>query len=163
MARAAGGTSQRLNCGPATVRSRERNPGMGSTIAAVIFGHSPCGCIPALAAIIAFNVDMSPSRFRFGSMRIALIVLACCLVVLSVPVAARDSLLDNINNVRASGCGGKRGTSTPLRSNRQLNAVAKRVAGGERLKNALSDAGYRALHSSLMFMSGARDNAEIAR
>ena len=96
-------------------------------------------------------------------MRLFSIVLACWLVVLSVPVAARDSLLDNINTVRANGCGGKRGASPPLRSNRQLNAVAKRVARGERLKDALSDAGYRALHSSLMMMSGARDNADIAR
>ncbi len=37
MANAAGGTSHRLNCGPATIRSRERNPGIGSTIAAVIY------------------------------------------------------------------------------------------------------------------------------
>jgi len=96
-------------------------------------------------------------------MRLSLIVVACWLIVLSVPVAARDSLLDNINTVRANGCGGKRGASPPLRSNRQLNAVAKRVARGERLKDALSDAGYRALHSSLMMMSGARDNADIAR
>jgi uncharacterized protein YkwD len=96
-------------------------------------------------------------------MRNALVALACCLVVLSTPVLARDNLLDNINRVRANGCGGKRGVGPPLRTNRQLNGVARRVAHGERLKDALSDAGYRALHSSLMFMSGARDNADIAR
>ena len=96
-------------------------------------------------------------------MRIALVVLTCCLVALSEPVAARGSLLDNINAVRASGCGGQRGTGTPLRSNRQLDAVARRIARGERLKDALSDAGYRALHSSAMSMSGAKDTADIAR
>lgn len=96
-------------------------------------------------------------------MRIALVALMCCLVVLSQPAAARGSLLDNINEVRASGCGGKRGVDTPLRSSRKLDAVAKRVARGERLKDALSDAGYRALRSSLMSMSGAKDNADIAR
>ena len=96
-------------------------------------------------------------------MRIALVVMVCWLVALSAPAAARGSLLDNINAVRASGCGGKRGASTPLRSNRQLDAVARRIARGERLKEALSDAGYRALHSAAMSMSGAKDNADIAR
>ena len=96
-------------------------------------------------------------------MRVILVALVCCLVVLSEPASARSSLLDNINAVRASGCGGRRGVSTPLRSNRKLDTVARRVARGERLKDALSDAGYRALHSSAMSMSGAKDNADIAR
>ncbi len=65
-----------------------------------------------------------------------------------------DSLLDSINSVRANGCGGKRGVSPPLRSNRKLDTVAKRVARGERLKDALKAAGYRALHSSLMSRVG---------
>src|SRR6185503_19633511 len=163
MARAAGGTSQRLNCGPATIRSRERNPGIGSTIAAVIFRHSPCGCVPARAAIIAFTRGVSPSRLRFGFMRIALVALLCYLVMLSEPAVARSSLLDNINAARANGCGGKRGVDSPLRSNRKLDAVARNVARGKRLKDALADAGYRALHSSVMSMSGAKDNADIAR
>jgi uncharacterized protein YkwD len=96
-------------------------------------------------------------------MRIILIALMCSLVMLSAPVSARGSLIDNINTVRANGCGAGRGVSSPLRSNRQLDAVARRVARGDRLKDALSAAGYRALHSSLMFMSGVKDNADIAR
>lgn len=89
--------------------------------------------------------------------------LASCLLLFSAQASARGSLLDNINDVRASGCGGKRGNSTPLRSNRKLDAVAKRVARGERLRDALEDAGYRAMHSSVMSMSGAKDNGDIAR
>jgi uncharacterized protein YkwD len=96
-------------------------------------------------------------------MRAILVALACCLTVLSEQAVARDSLLDHINAVRTSGCDGRRGVSTPLRSNRQLDAVAGRVARGAKLRDALADAGYRALHSSMMVMSGARDNAEIAR
>jgi uncharacterized protein YkwD len=96
-------------------------------------------------------------------MRKALLAFMCCLAVLAEPATARGSVLDNINDVRESGCGGKRGVDTPLRSNRKLDAVARNVARGKRLKDALSDAGYRALHSSVMSMSGAKDNADVAR
>ncbi len=37
------------------------------------------------------------------------------------------------------------------------------MAQGERLRDALEDAGYRAMHSSVMSMSGAKDNGDIAR
>jgi uncharacterized protein YkwD len=96
-------------------------------------------------------------------MRAVIVTLVCMLVGLSTPVSARNSLLDNINTVRQGGCGGQRGVRTPLRSSRQLDSVAKRVSRGERLRDALSRVGYRALHSSSMFISGARDNATIAR
>ncbi|MEJ0034598.1 MAG: CAP domain-containing protein [Gammaproteobacteria bacterium] len=97
-------------------------------------------------------------------MRALLLALTCCLIaLLSQPATARGNLLDNINAVRANGCGGKRGGNVPLRSNRQLDAVARRVSRGERLRDALASSGYRALHSSMMFTSGARDNADIAR
>jgi uncharacterized protein YkwD len=96
-------------------------------------------------------------------MRISIIAMACILVGLSEPVLARNALLDDINSVRAEGCGGRRGVGTPLRASRQLDGVAKRIARGERLKNALSDAGYRALHSSSVFVSGVKNNADIAR
>jgi uncharacterized protein YkwD len=95
-------------------------------------------------------------RFRF-------VALACILIVFAAPAFARGSLLDNINSVRSSGCGGQRGTSTPLRSSRQLDSVARRIARGARLRDAMNDAGYRAMHSSVMFLSGAKDNAQIAR
>lgn len=96
-------------------------------------------------------------------MRSLVVALACALIVLPALAFARGSLLDNINAVRAGGCGGQRGVQTPLRSSRQLDAVATRVARGARLHDAMSTTGYRALHSSLMFISGARDNSDIAR
>lgn len=99
-----------------------------------------------------------------GLMRATIVAaLACCLVLSSAAVQARGSLLDNINAVRASGCGGKPGTRTPLRSNRKLDAVARRVARGDRLRDALENAGYRAMHSSVMSISPAKDNGDIAR
>jgi uncharacterized protein YkwD len=96
-------------------------------------------------------------------MRAIVVALMCALFVLPTQVLARGSLLDNINSVRASGCGGKRGSGVPLRSSRKLDSVAKRIARGSRLRDAMDDIGYRALHSSVMFISGAKDNADIAR
>jgi uncharacterized protein YkwD len=96
-------------------------------------------------------------------MRAIVAALACCLVLFPAQSPARNSLLDNINAVRASGCGGKRGASTPLRSNRKLDAAARRVARGAKLRDALADSGYRAMHSSVMSMSGGKNNADVAR
>lgn len=89
----------------------------------------------------------------------AVAVLACA----PSPVIARPSLLDAINAERADGCGGRRGIRTPLVSSRQLNSVAQRVSRGERLRDALSAAGYRATHTSLMTSSGVGSDRELAR
>ena len=51
----------------------------------------------------------------------------------------------------------------PLRSSRQLNAAAQRVSRGERLRDALSAAGYRATHTSLMISSGVGSDTALAR
>src|SRR5882757_2957225 len=46
MARAAGGTSQRLKPGPAIVRSRARNPGTGSaSVVAILLCFLEAGCV----------------------------------------------------------------------------------------------------------------------
>ncbi|HEV7716366.1 MAG TPA: hypothetical protein VGO53_12265, partial [Steroidobacteraceae bacterium] len=52
----------------------------------------------------------------------ASIVLVLCSGFASPPAIARPNLLSAINAVRAAGCGGKRGVSTPLRANEQLNS-----------------------------------------
>jgi len=90
-------------------------------------------------------------------------VLASCIVALAAPVLARPGLVDAINAVRADGCGGKRGVSTPLRANRKLDAVARRISRGDKLRTALSSVGYRALHSSSMFMSNTIKDDEVAK
>jgi hypothetical protein len=51
----------------------------------------------------------------------------------------------------------------PLRSNRKLDSVARRIAHGEQLRSALAATGYRALHSSSMFLSNSGGNEDIAR
>jgi len=89
--------------------------------------------------------------------------LVVALAICASPALARPSLIDTINDARARGCEGKRGVSAPLRASRKLDGVAKRISRGEKLSNAMSKAGYRALHSSSLFMSNAEDNAAIAR
>lgn len=84
-------------------------------------------------------------------------------VILGTPVDARPSLLGAINAERAAGCGGNRGVRAPLRSNRKLNSAAKRIAQGERLRNALSSAGYRAMHSASVFLSNSGGSEDIAK
>lgn len=69
----------------------------------------------------------------------------------------------SVNAERKAGCGGKVGTATPLRSNRTLDGVAKRIARGQKLADALKASGYRAIHSTSMFMSNAKSDAAIAQ
>jgi len=91
---------------------------------------------------------------------------AACIVAMSIaaiPAVAQASLVGAINDVRAAGCGGKRGVSPPLRASRALDSVARRISRGAELRDALSESGYRALHSSSHFMSNAGKDQDIAR
>ncbi len=89
--------------------------------------------------------------------------LGMCLALTLWSPAAHASLVDAINDVRESGCDGRRGISAPLDTSRKLNGVAKRLARGEKLNNALEKEGYRALHSASMFMSNTKSDRDIAR
>ncbi|MEP7242354.1 MAG: CAP domain-containing protein [Gammaproteobacteria bacterium] len=103
-------------------------------------------------------------RARWALLRMA--VTACLMTALVAgppPAAARPGLLGAINAVRAAGCGGNRGLNTPLRASRQLDAVARRISRGTQLGKALSAAGYRAMHSSSLFLSHSGSAEDIAR
>ncbi len=78
------------------------------------------------------------------------------------PAAARPSLIGAINAQRAQGCEGRRGVSAPLRSKRKLDAAAHRISRGERLRDALSATGYRAMHSASVFLSVPGGDDDIA-
>ncbi|HEU4625588.1 MAG TPA: CAP domain-containing protein [Steroidobacteraceae bacterium] len=91
------------------------------------------------------------------------LVVACFCVIAGTPATARPSLLGAINAERAAGCGGRRGVDRPLRENRKLDAVARRISRGEALRNALAAAGYRALHSSSVSLANSGSNQDIAR
>jgi uncharacterized protein YkwD len=101
-----------------------------------------------------------------GEMGRALAIIAAiavCAMAHTTAALARPTLLDAINQARAAGCAGKRGTAVPLKSSRKLDGVARRIAKGEQLSDALSKSGYRALRSSSLFMSNADDGERVAR
>jgi uncharacterized protein YkwD len=91
-----------------------------------------------------------------------LVALGLCVIV-GTPASARPSLLGAINAERAHGCGGGRGVTVPIRSNRKLDAVARRIARGDELRSALTATGYRARHSASMFLSNSGNDEDIAR
>ena len=60
----------------------------------------------------------------------------------------------SVQEIRAQGCDGHPGTSLPLRLNPVLDRVAAALATGERLEQAMTDAGYRAQVSAVLEVSG---------
>ena len=140
IASAAGGTSQRLNPGRATIRSRESSPGAVAMLVADIVLLSPRP--PFGPAIIR---AMGMERRILGAGLAALWLIGC-----ATPSTARDSFVDGLNDVRERGCEGKRGVATPLRSQRRLdNAARKLMRSGGRLGEVLKSVDYRAMHSVL--------------
>lgn len=95
-------------------------------------------------------------------MRPIVLAFAGAIVLLSAAPTFAD-LHESVNAERRAGCGGKPGASTPLRASRGLDAVAKRIARGQKLAEALKAAGYRALNSTSMYMSNTQGDAAIAR
>jgi uncharacterized protein YkwD len=93
-------------------------------------------------------------------------VLRHFLVVMTLaltPLSAAADVLSSINKVRAQGCPGGHGGAAPLRENRQLNAVAQQLSRGLDLRRAQRDAGYHAVTSASVRISGVPDNGDIER
>jgi uncharacterized protein YkwD len=67
---------------------------------------------------------------------------------------SHPGLLRDINAMRQQGCEGQPGKSAPLRENEALSAAAARLAGGERLDEALKGAGYRAVSGTQIILRG---------
>jgi uncharacterized protein YkwD len=115
------------------------------------------------------NGPLSYEPIRAWSYLIVYRRLLHCLVAISLcviggtPASARPSLLGAINAERANGCGARRGVTTPLRSNRKLDAVARRISRGDQLRSALAATGYRAMHSASLFLSNSGGDVDIAR
>lgn len=69
--------------------------------------------------------------------------------------STQPGLLRDINAVRQQGCEGQPGKAAPLRENAALSAAAARLAGGDRLDEALKAAGYRAVSGAQIILRGA--------
>jgi uncharacterized protein YkwD len=108
------------------------------------------------------GIERRTVRGMLGTIVPAGLAAGCLLALAPGATVARPSFLGAINAERADGCGGKRGVNPPLRANRQLDSVARRISRGERLRDALSAVGYRAMHSSSMFLSRSGNEEDIA-
>lgn len=92
--------------------------------------------------------------------RLALAAATSCLV--TPPAAANPGVLDELNAVRADGCGGRPGVAVPLRENAQLVAAARRARVERDFRETLAATGYRATLSALIHVSGDADPRSVA-
>jgi uncharacterized protein YkwD len=75
------------------------------------------------------------------------------LVITLMPLTAVADVVGAVNKVRAQGCPGRRGTASRLRENPRLNGVD--------LRQAQSDAGYHAVASTSVRISGVPPSGDV--
>jgi uncharacterized protein YkwD len=83
------------------------------------------------------------------------------LLALLLPLLAQADVIDSVNAVRASGCDGKPGGVAPLRENSRLRDVAHHLAQGVSLRSAQQRAGYHALSSFSVSISGVPADGDV--
>jgi uncharacterized protein YkwD len=86
---------------------------------------------------------------------------AALLLLLLQPVPALASAIAAVNAARIAYCGLSRATHPELIESRKLDAVARRLAHGEPLGRAEAGAGYSAVRSVSIRISGAPDSAAV--
>lgn len=89
-----------------------------------------------------------------------------CTLAISLMLASlsvRANVIRAINEARAEGCGGHPGIAVPLRSSGKLGEVARRMARGQTMRNAMDDTGYHGIKSSSIHMGGVSSDAAVAR
>jgi uncharacterized protein YkwD len=91
----------------------------------------------------------------------ALRYLLLVMMLALLPLDASADVVSSINKVRAYGCPGSRGGQAPLRQNSHLDAVAKQLARGVDLRRAERMAGYHAVASASVEISGVPDSGDI--
>jgi uncharacterized protein YkwD len=77
------------------------------------------------------------------------------------PLTAAADVVSSINKVRAHGCPGRSGGEAPLRETSRLNSVAKQLARGIDLRRAEKYAGYHAVTSASIQVSGVPDSGDV--
>lgn len=91
--------------------------------------------------------------------KLASAAFALCCAWIALPAMA--GIADDLNDVRRKGCGKKPGVAQPLRSNRELDGVAREWSKGGRLRDALARSDYRATNSASMQVEGSSDPEAI--
>ncbi|MBM0103902.1 CAP domain-containing protein [Steroidobacter sp. S1-65] len=82
----------------------------------------------------------------------------CCASIAPPAVADID---DGLNEIRRKGCDRRPGVAQPLRSNRELDVVAREWSKGGRLHEAIARSDYRATESASMRVEGSTDPQAI--
>jgi uncharacterized protein YkwD len=85
------------------------------------------------------------------------------MLLVLAPLTASADVVDSINKVRAHGCPGRSGAEAPLRESSRLDAVAKQLSRGIDLRRAEKYAGYHAVTSASVEVSGVPDSGEVER
>ena len=85
------------------------------------------------------------------------------LLLVGLSSGVRADLVASINQVRAAGCEAKEGGIASLRIAPRLDATACSVGGAVPLQTALKQAGYRSKKSVALHVSGAIDDAALAK
>jgi uncharacterized protein YkwD len=83
------------------------------------------------------------------------------LALVLMPMIAAADVVDAVNKVRAQGCPGQRGVRPALSESSRLNAVARQLARGTDLRRAETEAGYHAVASASVRISGVPGNGDV--
>jgi len=84
------------------------------------------------------------------------------LLALLLPGVSAADVVESVNGLRRNGCGTHPGGAPPLRANGRLDAVARRLSQGEPLQAAEQAAGYHAVSSFSVMISGVPASGEVA-
>lgn len=90
--------------------------------------------------------------------KLASALILCCASI--APPAFAD-IDDGLNEIRRTGCDRRPGVAQPLRSNRELDVVAREWSKGGRLHEAIARSDYRATVSASMRVEGSTDQKAI--
>ena len=85
------------------------------------------------------------------------------MILALAPLTGRADVVSSVNKVRAQGCPGRHGGVAPLRESSRLSAVAKQLSRGVDLRRAERQAGYHAVASASVEISGVPEGGDIDR
>lgn len=100
---------------------------------------------------------MTDSRARFQVLR------PLALLALAVPLSAPAGVIDYLNHVRRQGCGSQAGAPAALRESARLDEVARQLAQGAELRGAERRAGYHAVSSFSVHVTGVPPSGDLER
>jgi uncharacterized protein YkwD len=102
--------------------------------------------------------DRGRARQRAAACALAAVALAAC----ALPAGAAD-LASLVNSMRRQGCAGGSTGSAPVQADKKLDTVARELARGGKLRDAIEVVAYPAQSSASVHVKGAPDDDTIRR